>query len=170
MSILSSLWKVIKKIVSTIVKFIMKIIKKFWWVILIIACIYFLGPYLLTYMSSVGAPAWLTTLATTVVNGVSSGLTWVGSLFMSGWSSLSTAAAGWSLQTWATIAGSAAMLLAPEETGDLLGEIGGAIIDVGAGLLSGGLGTWLLVGVAAYVGYRWLTKDDNDTTIQMETS
>lgn len=184
MSIISAFVKLLKAIVKKIIKFIIAVIKKFWWVILIIAIIYF-APYLLTTMVEIGAPEFLCTameyiaveLSPLVVDAVAWAVDGVVSVAATAGTAFGEA--GIIVQA-ATVIGSC-FLIAPDETTELVSEVaagvgellGAAVSGVSSGL---GLGSWLLWGLAAFAAYKLfnsagqapvdgnLAADDGDTT------
>lgn len=162
MSIISSLFNLIKAVVKSVFRILKDIFKKFWWIILIIAVIYCMGPAFLVWLSTVGAPAWLVLIAETVVYGVIAGVTALGALFAYAWTTLASFAATWSMSTWSTVLTGIGMLLAPEETLDFIGEvidkgieIGGDIIDA---IMKSKFGTYIVLGLGGYIGWKLLTK------------
>lgn len=176
---ISKIFKAIFAAVKKVIKAIWKFIKKYWFIILLLVIIYF-APLLTTWLTSVGAPAWLSTsmmwIATNVTPMLMSAVGWV---ISSGGALLSSAGTwfgslGFGAQA-ALIAG-ATYLLAPEETteaissmisgvADMVGDIAGAVVGgVGTALFSSPLGL-LLAGVGLY----WLfggSKKKKDDAVQ----
>lgn len=161
MSFLSSLFDWIKAIFAKIVDFVVEFIKKYWWVIAIVAVIYF-APAIAGYLSSTGAPSWLTsaftwvgnTLTTPLVGALSSAWTWMSGVAAAGYASF----AGAALTTQLGIIAGVGMLLAPEETTELISEAaevaGEVVYAAGSAVVSGsGLGTVLTVGALGVGAY-----------------
>lgn len=155
MSLLSSIWRLIKKIFSAILNWLSDIFGELFLILLIIVLIYF-APVIAAYLASVGAPAFLVTAFEVLAMAtpyVVSAVTWLweggASLLSAAWSAYS----GLSVGTQAAIAIGAAALIAPAETQALLGDamdvigtgvstIAGAVLSspVGLGLVA--LGIW----------------------------
>lgn len=139
MSIVSSIFKLFGAILKKIFRFVLNFIKKFWWVILIIALIYF-APVIVAYLTSIGAPSWLTTAftwlsgatpyVTSVVNSIISGASWIGT---SVWNAFASA----SLGTQLSVAVGASMLIAPEETSQVISDTASLITDVTGSVIGG---------------------------------
>lgn len=133
MSIGSSLVDWVKAVVGTIFRELVRFLKKFWPLILLIAVIYF-APIIAAWLLSSGAPSWLVTAFAwvgTTVNPLAMGL--LGSVW-SGVAGIGGAAWSWfraaELGTQLVVLGMAGTLLAPEETGDLITEVGEVVGDV----------------------------------------
>lgn len=158
MSILSSLFNLIKKIIKKVVDFVKKVIKKYWPVLLILAAIYFapvIGSFLATN-GFAGLGSVFSSVGSTVTPFLTDAIGWVGSSASSLGSNAWQWFKGLEFGTQASVVLGASALLAPEETADLLGEVAetawdtagtvlGAIVDsvasspavwiVGGGLL-----------------------------------
>lgn len=170
MSVFSSLFKLIGAIVRKIVKAVVDFIKKYWWIIVIVALIYFapaIGTYLLANgMTTLGTA--FTTIGTSVtpllVDGVAA--LWEGVSGAAGWAGKAFGAL--SLGEQAAIVTGAAALIAPEETADLLGEVADVLIDTAGSLLSAlGIGPGVLIAVAAGLGLWWFMSKGKDDTVVM---
>lgn len=177
MSIFSKLFAALKKIISKIVGFIGKILKKIWPLLLALVVIYF-APAIAGWLTSAGAPGWLSGafnwVGTTVTPYLASAGEWLmsaGSTVFAGasavWSSLS-------MGTKAAVVLGAATLLAPEEVGALVSELGTVVGDtigaVAGGFLSSPVGIAVLAGAAYFLLSRnssggtmiYATADGND--------
>lgn len=167
MGLLGSIWKLIKKVIDVIFKFLKDIFGDLWPILLIIAVIYF-APYIATYLTSIGAPGWLTTAFTTLAEAtpsLTSAMTWL-------WDSGSTlASTGWTafkqldVGTQAAILTGAAALLAPEETeaviSDAVGLLGTGVAAITGGLLSSPVG----LALAGFAFYWVFLRDDKPREI-----
>lgn len=161
MGVLSSIGRLFKAIWKAIVKFI----KKYWLLIvaiILIVCLIYFAPLIAGWLTSVGAPTWLSTA-----------FTWVGAnitpLLSTAWSGITALAGGaWDAFASASIGTKTALLLgaaaaiAPEETADLIadvatfaGEVAGDVLGAAVGGLASsplgfavlaGLGIWLFMG------------------------
>lgn len=166
MSILSAIWNLIKKIFSAVIGWIKKILSKYFWIILILAIIWF-APVITAWLVEVGAPQFLVTAfqgiseLTPSLQGAGKWLWDAGSSVAKGaWTSYK----GLDTGTQAAIALGAAAAIAPEETSALLDETAAT-----ASSLLGTIGTaisktsafgLLLVGGAIYL----LSKRKKDDT------
>lgn len=125
MSIFSALGRLLKRIFSTIMKWLKKILGKWWLLLLVILVIYF-APAIWVWLAEVGAPAFLTDAFAWIATNMSPYLIsavdflWsgAGSLISAAWSGYQSLGFGWQ----AAIALGAASLLAPEETAELISE------------------------------------------------
>lgn len=162
MSVLGSIFKWIGALLKKVVSMVGKVLKKIWPILLLIAVIYF-APFLTGYLTSIGAPGFLTSalsavatnvtpLLTSAIAYVSSGAATVGS---TAWAAFKTA----EISTQAALVLGTSLLIAPEETAGLIGDaanaVGEVVGQVGGGLVSGvfgGSGTLMLfaLGAAAY--------------------
>lgn len=172
MSILSSIGKLFKAVFSKLLKVIKKIFKAIWPLLLIIAIIYF-APVAAAFLTSAGAPLWLSGsfswIASTLTPTLMSGLSWlstgVGSALSSGW----TAFKGLETGTQLAILGGAAAVIAPEETADVIQSAADTVLDV-VGTVLGGVGSalisspWLLAAAAIGVWYFFIRDDGNEVT------
>lgn len=172
MGIFKALWKLISKIVSRILKAIVAFVKKFWFIILIIAVIYF-APFLLTQLVAAGAPTWMTTaaswVATTLTPSVVSGVGWLASGAKTMGSSAWAAFADLGMGTQLALASGVAAAVAPEEFADLVTEAANLASDVVGTVVGAVTGSFLsspigIVAIAA--GAIWLlgTGDDERPT------
>lgn len=177
MSLLGSLGNLIKRIFSKIFDFIKKIFKKFWWVLLIIAIVWF-APTILAWLTTAGAPSWLIAgtswVATNVTPLLVSAGTWLwsgaGSLLSAAWTGYTSLGIG----TQAAIALGAAALLAPEETQQVLddaittaGEIVGVVTGAVGSALSKSPLVWVgLAGLAAWLFFG--SDEDDDRKAELE--
>lgn len=166
----AAIWKAIMKIVNAIIDFI----KKYWFIILLVAAIWF-APAVAAWLSSVGAPGWLTTAFSWAGTNLTPYVTSAGEWLASGAKSLVTeAGTSWSTLTLGQKAGlvyGTVALLAPEETaaftadaietiGDATGTfLGGAIAGVGSLLTSNPL---LFVGALALGWYIFFGSEDKE--------
>lgn len=150
----ASIGRLIKKIFKAIFKFIAKLIKALGPLLLILAVIWF-APAIAGWLTSVGAPSFLTTsfsyLATTVTPLLQTAVSWLGSTVGRGatalWSSFSDAKLG----TQLSILGGAAALIAPDEFGEVIQDAADLASDV-IGTVAGAVGSSIFnspVGVAA---------------------
>lgn len=153
MGLFSSLFKLIKAIIKKIVAAVKKIVKAIWPLLLIVAAIYF-APVVGSFFSSIGMPSIGTFFSTTVGSLTAPVGSWLSSLW-GGVTSLggSAWAAFKSLELGTQIAAvtGAAALLAPEETADVIAEVGTVIGDVAGTLVGGvasGIPTWVWLGGA----------------------
>lgn len=158
MGLFSSIWKLIKRLVSKLVSLVKKIFKKLWPLLLIIGLIYF-APAIGTWFTGAGFPTiggWFTTIGATMTPTLTSWLStaWGGVASLAGeaWTGFKAL----SLGTQASIVAGAAALLAPDETAEVLGEVGEVVGDtvgsVVGGLVSGLPGwVWLAGGAALFL-------------------
>lgn len=138
MGLLSAIGRLFKAIFKKLLNLIKRIFKKLWWVILVLAIIWF-APAILGYLTSIGAPSFLTTAfsaISTVTPYLTSAVSWIssgaGSLISSAWSGYKSLELG----TQLAIAGGAAALIVPEETTDVIkeaGKLAGDVIGATAG-------------------------------------
>lgn len=167
MKILKAIWAAIKTVIKAIVKFI----KKYWWIILVVVAIYF-APTIAGWLSSAGAPSWLsgafTWIGSTITPTLTSLVSWVASGAGSLWSASTSAWASLSFGQQLALGIGAVAALAPEETaaaidsvgsfiGDTVATVGGAV----ASGLFGGNGLWLIGGGLAL---WWLLSGDDDSS------
>lgn len=156
MGFLKAIWRIIMKIVKAIVN----VIKKYWWIILILVAIWF-APAVAAYLASSGAPAWLTTTFSWIGANLTPTLTTIGGYVWQGVQAVGSGASavwdGLSPGTKAALVVGATALIAPEETadalaalgdltGDLLGVAAGAFLTSPVGLVIAGFGLWWLLG------------------------
>lgn len=140
MSLFGSLFKTIKKIVKKVIDMIKKFIKKFWLIILIVVIIVF-APYIAPMLLSWGMPtlsAFFSTIATSVTPYVTSALSWAWSGISSAGSAAYGAFSSLSFGTQASLVTGAAALIAPEETGQLIGDVV-STVGSAAGSVIGGI-------------------------------
>jgi len=144
MGIFSKLFAALKKIITKIVSFVGRILKKIWPVLLIIGAVFF-APSIAGWLTTSGAPSWLSGFFDVIGTTITPGLQSLGAWALSAGSSLfSGAGAVWSslsLGTKASLVLGAATLLAPEEMADLATEIGttiGDVVGAGAGAIASG--------------------------------
>lgn len=172
MGILSAIGRVFKAIFKAIISFI----KKYWKIILaviLIVCVIYFAPAIAGWLTSVGAPTWL-----------SSAFTWIGAnitpLLSSAWSGITALAGGaWdafssaSLGTKALLVLGAAAALAPEETEALIGETMSTLVGV-AGTVAGGIlsgitsSPWGIAALAFGVWWFFLRDKDDETVITQD--
>lgn len=167
MSFLNSLAAWFKAIFKAIFKFVTKLLKQLWPLILIIAVIYF-APVIGVWLTSVGAPAWLsssfvwiganiTPLLTSAISSV-----WSGTAAVAGnaWTAFKAA----ELTTQLMVLGATAALIAPDETAALISDavktVGGVVTDVASNVagsiltmdfLGVPLWGWAVGGIAFYL-------------------
>jgi hypothetical protein len=174
MGILSKLVDVIKKILSKLWKAIVKFVKKYWVVILILAVIYF-APMAASWLTSVGAPSWLSGsmawIASTLTPYLTSAVGYLWSatagLAASAWGAFASA----SLTTQLALGLGAAYLLAPEETSELVSEVAEVVGDVTVdliGAVASGVGSSLfsnpvvaIAGVGLLAWWLWPSSDNS---------
>lgn len=137
MSFLNSLASWFKAIFKAIFKFVTKLLKQLWPLILVIAVIYF-APAIGLWLTSAGAPAWLsssfvwiganvTPLLTSAISSV-----WSGTAALAGnaWTAFKAA----ELTTQLMVLGATAALIAPDETAALISDavktVAGVVTDV----------------------------------------
>lgn len=165
MGFLSSLWKAIKSIVSKIIKWVVDFIREYIWVIIALVVVWY-APQISAYLVEAGAPSFMTTALATVSDVVTPllkdavGFVWKGVTTMAsdGWTAFKAAEFG----TKMSVLVGAGMLIAPEETSELLAEtaelttslVGSVIGSVGSTILAN---PYVLIGVGALV-YFWLRK------------
>lgn len=171
----SSIWKAIKAIVKKVLSFIKSFLKKFGVILLVVAAFWF-APAIAGFLSSAGAPSWLsgafswiaTTFTPTVVSAgqwLLSGAAKLGSWVKAGWASLT-------FGQKATLAIGAAGLIAPQEVGQALestaatvaGIAGSAVGAVATGFVTSPLGFALLAGAVWFFFLR--DNDDNQVRTQ----
>lgn len=156
----AALWKVIKRIFTAIFEWIRDFLKEFWWILLIIAIIYF-APAIIGWLTANGAPSFVITAMegiSVLTPYVTSAVQWVWGMVSSGATSAWTAFKGLELGQQAAILFGAAALLAPEETAAVVSaavDMAAGVVEtvVGAaasGLGSSGLGMLLLGGAALW--------------------
>lgn len=130
MSILSSVLKIFKAIWQKIWKAIKYILKNFWWLIAIVAIIYF-APML---VAASGTPSWLVSILQVIPSSwstaVASALSWVWSAVSGIGGAVWEAYRSLGLGTQLAIAGGTMALLAPEETEELITEVTDVVTDV----------------------------------------
>lgn len=180
MSIFSKLWAAIRKIVSKIFTFVKKILEKLWPLLLALAVIWF-APAIAGWLTTAGAPAWLSGAFSFIGTTVTPYLTSAASWLMSGAGSLfSGAAAVWSslsMGTKASVVLGAATLLAPEEMADLAEEVGTVIGDtigtagssLAAGFATSPLGM-ILIGASIWFLLSRSRDEDNSAQGAIDAS
>lgn len=161
MSILNSIWNLIKSVFKKLLSFISKILKDLWPLLLICAVIWFAAP-IAGYLTSIGAPQFLVTAIETLGMAtpmLTSAVTWlttgVGSLATSAWASYASLELGTQLM----IATGVAAAIAPDETSALITDVAHTVTDVVGDVASGvsdslfGGNFWLYaaLGVGAYL-------------------
>lgn len=156
MSLLGALFKLIKKIIGAIIKFIKKYLVIILLIIVICCAIYF-APAIAAWLGSVGAPAWMTTAFQWVGTYITPAFTtWVGYLWdgvsaisNKAWTAFSNARTG----TQLAVATGLAAAIAPEETAAVIAEAGELAGDVVGSVVSGLLsspGGLILAGAAIW--------------------
>lgn len=171
MSIFSKLFAALKKIISKIVSFVAKILKKIWPLLLAIAVVYF-APSIAGWLGSAGAPTWLSGafefIGTTVTPYLASAGSWLLSAGSTIFSGASAAWSGLSMGTKASVVLGAATLLAPEEMAGLATEVGTVIGDtigavggsIATGFASSPIGMLAIGGLLLFL----LTRDKDGQT------
>lgn len=172
MGILSRLFKAIFAAIKKLVKAVVGLIKKFWPILLIFAAIYF-APAITGFLSSMGAPSFLTStfswVATTLTPYATSAVSWLMSGAGSLWTSATQAFAGLTLGQKAALTVGALAMLAPDETKDFLVEVGETVGDsvaiVGGSLLAGASNSNLLLMIGGALLVWWaLSSDEKEDT------
>lgn len=169
MGLLSSIWNLIKRIVKKIIDVVKKVLKALWPLILVVAAIYF-APAIGAWFNSAGFTTlggWFTSIGTsitpTLVGWLDSAWAGVASLGASTW----TAFKGLSLGTQAAIVTGAAAVLAPDETADVISDVGTIVGEVGGSLIGGaisGLPGWIwLAGAGLLFVLLSRNRNDDDT-------
>lgn len=182
---LSKLFDLLKAIIKKIVDAVVKFVKKYWVLILMVMVVWF-APAIGPWLNSVGAPSFLvnslswvsSTLTIPLKSGLAGLVSGSSSLGSTAWSAYAKLGIG--AQT--AIAVGAAAAIAPEETAAVLEEAVELVADItstvlGAGLSaiggivsSSGLGTVFLWGGLAFGAYLLLKdgKDENKPQIQTQ--
>lgn len=169
MSLLGALFKLIKKIIGAIIKFIKKYLVIILLIIVICCAIYF-APAIAAWLGSVGAPTWMATAfqwAGTYVTPTFT--TWVGYLWdgvsaisNKAWTAFSNARTG----TQLAIATGLSAAIAPDETAEVIaeaGELAGDVVgSVASGLLSSP-GSLILAGLGVWYFFFRGKEDDPKT-------
>lgn len=163
MSVLSSLGKLVKAIITKVLSFLKKILKKLWPLLLVIGLIYF-APVITGWLTTIGAPSFLTSVfsaLSTITPYVSSVLSWIGGGASSIASTAWTAFKGAEFSTQAAVVLGASAMIAPEETaevvedvvetagslvGTALSSVVSAVAKSPALLVALGFGAWMLLG------------------------
>jgi len=148
MSIFGSLFKLIKSIVSKLFKMIKKLFKVLLPIIIVVAIVYFGAPYLASFFSGIGAPAWLSSAITALPGYISSGLSYLWDKALPIFGSIKDGVAkAWDwysdlkIGTQALIALGASYAISPEETLDLVSDIATGVGDIAGGVLTAALGS-----------------------------
>lgn len=172
MSIIGKLFSVIRKVIEKIVDFVVKFIKKYWWVLLIVAAIYF-APAMGAFFASngmAGLGSVFTTIGTSITPSLVQFGTWawdgLAGLAGSAWTAFKSAELG----TQLSIVGGAAALLAPEEAAELVSEVAdgvgdlvGTIVDTVASVFP----DWVwIAGAAALVWWLWPSSSDRTVVVE----
>jgi len=168
MSILSSIFKLVKAIISKVFRFFAKMFKVLLPIIIAVAVVYFGAPYLASFFTGIGAPTWLTSALTSLPGYINTGLTYL-------WDKVQPiigmvkegAGKVWDwyselkLGTQALIALGTSYALAPEETLQLVEDVAAGVGDIAETVLSstlgGGLG-FLIIGA----GLLWFASRSDD--------
>jgi hypothetical protein len=167
---LSSLGKLLKKIVSKLLDFIKKILKNLWPLLILVAIVFF-APLAAAWLASVGAPTFLTTAFTWVGANVTPLLsTALSSLWAGGKAVVGAAYSAFSAASTSTklsLVGGAAALLAPEETAEFISEVGEYVAETATTVLGGIVGTLvsnpiILIGGGLLLWW-FLSRDDKET-------
>lgn len=168
MGLLSAIGRLFKSIFNKLMKLIKTIFKKFWWVLLIVAIIWF-APAIAAFLSASGAPSFLVTAfngVATLTPYLQSAVSWLGT---NGGAALDKAWTGFKALEFSqqlAIVGGAAALIAPEETMEVVSEtasLAGKMVSSVVSAVSSSFGP-LLIGATAL--YLFLTrKKGEDTTV-----
>jgi len=161
MSIIGSLFKLITAIIKKVFRFFAKLFKAILPLLIAVAVIYFGAPYLATFFTGIGAPAWLTTAITSLPGYIKAGLSYAWDLATPLLGSIKEGAGkvwGWfsqlELGTQAMIALGTSYAVAPEETAALIEDVATGIGDLAETVISsalgGGLGLLLVAGAAFF--------------------
>lgn len=157
MGLLSAIGRLFKAIFSKLMKLITTIFKKFWWVLLIVAIVWF-APAITAFLTASGAPSFLVSAfsgVATLTPYLQSAVSWLGT---TGGAALDKAWTGFKALEFSTqlaVVGGAAALIAPEETmgvisetvslaGDMVGAVAGAVSSAFGPLLLGAIGLYFL--------------------------
>lgn len=171
MSFFSAIVDLFKAIFKAILNFIKKILKKLWLVILIIVIIYF-APAITAYLSSIGAPSFLTSAFSSLsalTPYVTSALAWLKegalALIENGWTAWKTL----EFSTQLSIIGGAAMLIAPEEATEVVEEtvdlVGGAVGGVIGGVIGALTSSPVAMVAAGFAIWWFFVRKKKDTVI-----
>lgn len=163
MGLLSSIGKLLKAIIRAIVNFIKKYLSVIISIVLIVCAIYF-APVIAGWLTSVGAPTWLSTAFTWAGANVTPLLSvaWdgVAALGSAAWSAFSGASIG----TKAAIITGVSAAIAPEETGRVLTDVGELAADTVGSLLSGAASSpvgLIAIGILAW----WLFSREKEPVV-----
>lgn len=166
MGLLSSLAKLFKALIKAIVNFIKKYFMVILMVVLIVCAVYF-APAIAGWLSSVGAPSFL-----------SSAFTWVGAnvtpLLSAAWNGITSlgnstyeAFSAASLGTKAAIVTGISAAIAPEETAAVIADAGTLVGDSVAALASGIMSSpvgWAVIGLAAWLFFGGSKNKEREST------
>jgi len=178
MSILSSIFKLIKSIISKVFKLFKKLFKVLLPIIIAVAVVYFGAPYLASFFSSIGGPAWLTSAITSLPGYISSGLTYLWDkvspligMVKEGAGKLWAWYSDLKIGTQALIALGTSYAIAPEETLELVSDVATGIGELAEGAISaalgGGVGTILVAGLALWF---LMKQDDSQPVVIRQTN
>lgn len=168
MGVLSSIGRLFKAIWKAIVDFV----KKYFWIILLIiliVCAIYFAPLIAGWLTSVGAPTWL-----------SSAFTWIGTnitpLLSMAWEGITTIAgyaydafSASSIGTKASLVLGAAAAIAPEETAELIGSVGELAFDGIGAVVGGVLNSPIGLPVVAFLAW-WFLFRKRETAIIADSS
>lgn len=125
-----------------------------------------MGPAIGAWLSSAGAPTWLSSLFASAPGYIAKGASWlwdgVGSAAGSAWKGFAALPFG----TQAAIVAGTAALVAPEETVELVKEVGNTVGDAASSVIEGVTGfkiggvPWWVWLVGGYVTYKVVKGDD----------
>lgn len=175
MSILSSLAKLIKGILRSVLKFVRKVFSALA-PILLIAAFVFYAPAIGAWLGAQGAPAFLVNAINFVGQAapyVADAFTWVWSGAQNLASTAWNAFKGAELQTKMMVLTGTAAAIAPEETAELVGEVIDTVVDIGTSI-GGAVGSALFdspIGLAVGALGLWFlfARGKDKTTIKLET-
>lgn len=166
MGLIGSIGKLFKALIKAIVNFIKKYFMVILMVVLVVCAVYF-APAIAGWLSSVGAPSFL-----------SSAFTWVGAnvtpLLSAAWNGVASlgnsayeAFSAASLGTKAAIVTGISAAIAPEETAAVIADAGALVGDSVAALASGVMSSpigWAVIGLAA-----WFLIGSSKNTVKEST-
>lgn len=166
MGILSSLGDWLSSLLTSLLDAIVTFVRKYWWVLVIIAVIA-IAPYTAAWLAASGAPGWLTAAVGWVATTVTPILTSVGSAIWGGLTAVGGYISSASLTTKAMMVLAAGLLLDEDATIEFIEEVAEdateLAVDVATAVISGvsagtGVGSWLLLGIAGFVAWKYFTR------------